>query len=337
MEDNIIRMGHGSGGRLTRELIRTVFIQRFGNSILNQLGDAAVIPGFEKIALTTDSFVIDPIFFPGGDIGKLAVCGTVNDLCVAGAVPKYLSAGFILEEGFSIDQLIRIADSMAMEAKKACIEIVTGDTKVVKRGQCDKIYINTSGIGLVPHDRLHLSDGSMIEPGDKIIITGSLGDHAIAILSARENLSLEEEIISDACPLNHLTEKILKIPSDIRFMRDITRGGIATILTETCEMKNFGIEIEERTLPIRKSVRAVCELYGFDPIYLANEGKLLIVVKGTVADKILNTLQVEEPGKEAAIIGEITQAHPGLAIMKSVVGGSRIIDILSGEMLPRIC
>jgi hydrogenase expression/formation protein HypE len=338
MDDTIIRIGHGSGGRLTRDLINEIFVKRFGNPLLNQLSDAAILTTSEKnIAFTTDSYVIDPIFFPGGDIGKLAVSGTVNDLCVSGAIPKYMSVGIILEEGFKIDLLTQIAESMAIEAKKAGVLIVTGDTKVVKRGQCDKIFINTSGIGIVPPDRMHLSKGSKIESGDKIIITGTLGDHAIAILSARENLSLDEEILSDTSPLNSLTEAMLIEASDIHFMRDITRGGIASILVETCEKKSFGIEVDERMIPMHKSVKAICELYGFDPLYLANEGKLMAIVSSHAAEKIVSLIRKEKHGKEAAIIGEITSSHTGLAVLRSIIGGRRIIDMLGGEMLPRIC
>ncbi len=336
--DDIIRIGHGSGGRLTRELIDTIFLKYFNNPILSGLNDASTLSmEINTLAFTTDSYVIDPIFFPGGDIGKLALSGTVNDLCVSGAIPKYLSCGFIIEEGLPIADLKKIVKSMAAEAVRAGVSIVTGDTKVVKRGQCDKIFINTSGIGILPSDRMHISNGNTIQRGDKIILSGTLGNHTIAILAAREGLTLDEAILSDTAPLNKLVEKVLRQPSDIRFMRDITRGGLATVLTEICEKKEFGIEIEEKNIPVRQSVRAVCELYGFDPLYLANEGKMILIVKQGTEDKIIEQLHADELGQDAAVIGEICINHSGKAVLQSVIGGRRMIDMLSGEMLPRIC
>jgi hydrogenase expression/formation protein HypE len=338
IRNDLIRIGHGSGGRLSRELIDHVFVKHFSNPLLDQLSDAAYLKSTnEALAFTTDSYVIDPIFFPGGDIGQLAVSGTVNDLCVSGAKPLYMSTGFIIEEGFSISELEKIAGSMAKEAKIAGIQIVTGDTKVVKKGQCDKIFINTSGIGVISDDRLHLKDIGTITPGDKIIVTGTLGDHAIAILCARENLKLDEKIVSDATPLNSLTEKILENPEDIKFMRDITRGGLATILVETCEKKPFGIQVNEKAVPVHQSVQSVCDLYGFDPMYLANEGKIMIVVKSGEEESVLSRIRLDNKGQEAAIIGEITETNRGKAVMISSIGGKRMIDMLSGEMLPRIC
>jgi hydrogenase expression/formation protein HypE len=338
MQNKVILIGHGSGGRLSRQLISQLFVKYFSNESLNRLGDAS---WFElaggQLAFTTDSYVIDPIFFPGGDIGRLAVCGTVNDLSVAGADPRYLSAGFIIEEGFPLADLEKIVRSMAVEAAGAGVKIVTGDTKVVKKGQCDKIFINTSGIGLVPEDRYHLKDGACIEPGDKIVVSGTLGDHAIAILSARENLRLDEAILSDAAPLNHLTSKILKTASSIRFMRDITRGGLASVLAEVCEGKPFGMHLEENSIPVRRSVLSICELYGFDPLHLANEGKIMIIVKQGEEDQILKILRQDPLGSEACIIGEITGKNEGKVLMTSSIGGTRIIDMLNGEMLPRIC
>ncbi len=338
MENDVILIGHGSGGRLSRELIDEIFKANFSNTALNVLGDSAAISlDSNTIAYTTDSYVVDPIFFQGGDIGQLAVSGTVNDLCVSGAVPKYLTAGFIIEEGFPIIDLERVVKSMAREAKRAKVDIVAGDTKVVKRGQCDKLFINTSGIGIIPADRSHLNTGNAIAVGDKIIITGTLGDHAIAILAARENLTLAEDISSDAAPLNSMTERILKEPESIRFMRDITRGGLATVLVETCEAKPFGIIIHETNLPVRQSIRAVCDLYGFDPIYLANEGKIMMVIRAGEEDKILKQLHKDPLGKEAMVVGEITSDHPQRVVMESIIGGRRIVEMLSGEMLPRIC
>jgi hydrogenase expression/formation protein HypE len=338
MNHEIILIGHGSGGRLSHELIESVFRSSFSNKTLDILGDASIVElEHTRIACTTDSYVIDPIFFPGGDIGKLAVSGTVNDLSVSGAIPKYLTAGFIIEEGFNVNELHRIAKSMANEAKMAGVAIIAGDTKVVRHGQCDKLFINTSGLGIMPDNRCHISTGNTITPGDKILVTGTLGDHTIAILSAREKLSLDENIQSDVAPLNGLTESILSIPENIRFMRDITRGGLATILVESCQNKTFGVQIYEDSLPVKKAVRAVCELYGFDPIYLANEGKIMIIVKEGQEIKILKQLRKHPLGANAQLIGEITSEHPGRVVMESTIGGGRVIEMLSGEMLPRIC
>lgn len=338
MQHKNILIGHGSGGRLSRELINEIFVRHFSNEALNSLGDSSVVPcNSERLAFTTDSYVIDPLFFPGGDIGQLAVSGTVNDLSVAGAIPQYLSAGFIIEEGFPLEDLDRIAASMAREAREAGVQIVTGDTKVVKRGQCDKLFINTSGVGTIPEDRNHLQTGEKINAGDKIIVTGNLGDHAIAVLSARENLSLDESILSDAAPLNDLVSKVLENPEDIRLMRDITRGGLATVLSEVSAKQDYGIRIYEERIPVRKPVRSVCELYGFDPLYLANEGKIMMIVKSGKEEKILALLQQHKKGKDAAIIGEISPDNPSKTVMISAIGGKRIVDMLSGEMLPRIC
>lgn len=338
MKSDLIRIGHGSGGRLTRELINEVFVKQFSNPTLNELSDSAWLsPQNDELAFTTDSYVIDPVFFPGGDIGQLAVSGTINDLCVTGAKPMYLSAGFIIEEGFPISELQKIASSMAEEAESAGVYIVTGDTKVVKKGQCDKVFINTSGIGIIGPERVHLRNVGGINPGDRIIVTGTLGDHSIAILAARENLNLDQDIISDASPLNILTEKILQNPEEIRFMRDITRGGLATILVETCENKSFGIQIYEKYIPVKQSVRSICELYGFDPLYLANEGKLMVIVASDAAEKVMDRIKNDDHGKDAAAVGEITANNSGKAVMISSIGGKRMIDMLSGEMLPRIC
>ncbi|MBN1596849.1 MAG: hydrogenase expression/formation protein HypE [Bacteroidales bacterium] len=338
MNNEIIRIGHGSGGRLSRELINDIFLRYFNNATLKQLNDAASLSVQKgRIAFTTDSYVIDPIFFPGGDIGQLAVSGTVNDLCVSGAIPKFLSAGFIIEEGFSLINLEKIVASMAREAKKAGVEIVTGDTKVVRRGQVDKIFINTSGIGIIPEDRFHLSEKLDPAPGDKIIITGTLGDHSIAILSAREKIPLDEIILSDAEPLTDLVNNVLRKPEEVLFMRDITRGGLATVLVEICENLKFGIEIKEADIPVFQSVKSVCELYGFDPLYLANEGKIVMIVKTGSEQRILDRIKSYDPGNRAAIIGEITIEHPSKVVIKSIIGGRRVVDMLSGEMLPRIC
>ena len=333
-----ILLGHGSGGLMTSDLIRDVFVKNFSNPMLNVLGDAAVVKmGDALIAFTTDSFVVDPVFFPGGDIGKLAVCGTVNDLCMTGAKPLFLSSGFIMEEGFPLDDLERIVHSMAAEAEKAGVKIITGDTKVVKKGQCDKIFINTAGIGLLEKRFENISKGSLIKPGDRILVNGYLGDHEIAILSARENLTFEEPVLSDVAALNHLVRNLLEAGIEIRFMRDITRGGLATILAEITASASFGVIIDEQLLPIREQVNGLCEVYGFNPLYLANEGKLLLIVTEESADLALKIMQRFSAGVNARSIGSITASNPGKAIMKSVIGGTRIIERLAGEQLPRIC
>jgi len=338
MNYDTILIGHGSGGQLTRQLIHDVFIKEFGNPILEKETDAAILSGLSgKLAYTTDSFVIDPIFFPGGDIGKLAVCGTINDLCVMGATPQYISLGVIIEEGFPVSDLKKIAHSIANEAKNAGVIIAAGDTKVVKKGQCDKIFINTSGIGTVPDEHIHLSDLSLISPGDQVIVTGNLGDHSIAILAARENLIIDSKIESDSASLIEITRTALKKPSEIAFMRDITRGGLATVMNEACLDRKFGIELDEEKIPVQKGVKSLCELYGFDPLYLANEGKIALIVKPNSANNIISSLRKTPNGKNAAIIGRVTFEHPSKVVIKSIIGGKRIIEMLNGEILPRIC
>jgi hydrogenase expression/formation protein HypE len=327
-------LGHGSGGLMTGDLIRDLFMKQFNNPYLSLLGDSAIVAvENSRLAFTTDSFVVDPIFFPGGDIGKLAVCGTVNDLSVSGARPLYLSAGFILEEGLPISDLERIVHSMAQEAKNAGIQIVTGDTKVVKHGQCDKIFINTAGIGIL--ERKNVSDND-IKEGDAILVNGFLGDHEIAILSARENLQFESPIYSDVASLNHMIDMLYNAGVEIRYMRDITRGGIATILAEIAVGKT-GIMIDEQTIPIREQIMGICEIYGFNPLYLANEGKALMIVSAKTEDLAIKVLHRHELGRDARCIGKISAANPGKVLMKSTIGGTRIIDKLAGEQLPRIC
>jgi hydrogenase expression/formation protein HypE len=333
-----ILLGHGSGGLMTSELIRDLFVRYFNNTVLNALSDSAVvqIKGTD-LAFTTDSFVVDPLFFPGGDIGKLAVCGTVNDLCVSGAKPLFLSAGFIIEEGFPLSDLERITISLADEAARAGVQIVTGDTKVVKRGQCDKLFINTAGIGLIEKKYISIAGGTLIRPGDQIVVNGYLGDHEMAVLSARENLSFEEVVLSDVAPLNHMVMSLLEAGTDIRFMRDITRGGLATVLSEIVSPGKFGIEIEETSLPIREQVNGLCEIYGFNPLYLANEGKVLMIVAKESAGYAVEQMKRFDIGGHACVIGSICSSNPGRVLMRSVIGGTRIIDKLAGEQLPRIC
>ena len=333
-----ILLGHGSGGLMTCDLIRDLFVKFFDNPILDSLTDSAIAQVEDTLlAFTTDSFVVDPIFFPGGDIGKLAVCGTVNDLSVSGARPLFLSAGFILEEGFPIDDLERIVHSMAEEARKTDVQIITGDTKVVKKGQCDKIFINTSGIGLIEKRYAGISKGTLIKPDDMLIVNGYLGDHEIAILSAREHLQFEEPVISDVASLNQLITSLLEAGIEIRFMRDITRGGIATILAEISALMNLGILIDEKSIPVREQVIGICEVYGFNPLYLANEGKVLMIVAPESAELAVKLMQQHPIGKDAQVIGKVTGRNPGKVLLKSMIGGTRIIDKLAGEQLPRIC
>jgi hydrogenase expression/formation protein HypE len=338
MNNDIISIGHGSGGKLTHQLIEKLFVQYFKNPHLEILNDASIIHTTSKTAFTTDSYVIDPLFFRGGNIGNLSVSGTVNDLLVSGALPKYLSAGFIIEEGFSMESLEQIVKSMAEEAVNANVEIVTGDTKVVKKGQCDKLFINTAGIGQGIEAVSHLWNKPKLLPGDKLIVSGFLGDHSAAILAARNNITFETKITSDVAPLNQLILPLFeKFGSRILFMRDITRGGLATILNELCNNTNFGIGIEESKIPVRQEVKGFCEIFGFDPLYLANEGKIVIVVKNEQAKSLLELMKKLPYGENAKIIGEITDKNTGKVILKTEIGSHRILDMLSGELLPRIC
>jgi hydrogenase expression/formation protein HypE len=338
IKNDKVLLGHGSGGKLSHDLISSLFVKYFKNEYLDKQTDAAVLelPG-AQISFTTDSFVVDPIFFPGGDIGKLAVCGTVNDLAVSGAIPLYLSAGFIIEEGFPFQDLEAIVRSMAAEAKKAGVIIVTGDTKVVNRGKCDKIFINTAGIGKISKQHLKIGEGSLIQPGDKIIINGSVGDHGLAVLAARKELNIQSDIRSDCASLNGLIKNILAASDGIKFMRDATRGGLATVMSELAEKKQFGITLEESQILVSPKVRAFCELLGFDPLYVANEGKVVIVVNPVSAGKIISVMKEHEFGKDARIIGEITGSYVGKAFINTGIGGRRILDMLAGEQLPRIC
>jgi hydrogenase expression/formation protein HypE len=338
IKNDKVLLGHGSGGKLSHDLISSLFVKYFRNDYLDKQTDAAILEISEtQLSFTTDSFVVDPIFFPGGDIGKLAVCGTVNDLAVSGATPLFLSAGFIIEEGFSLQDLEAIVRSMAAEAKKAGVIIVTGDTKVVNRGKCDKIFINTAGIGKIANQNLTIGEGSQIKPGDKIIINGSIGDHGMAILAARKELNIQSDISSDCASLNGLIKNVLAATNGIKFMRDATRGGLATVLAELSEKRNFGITIEESQLLVSQKVRAFCELLGFDPLYVANEGKVVMVVDAASAEKVISVMTEHEFGRGARIIGEINVNYPGKAFINTGIGGKRIIDMLAGEQLPRIC
>lgn len=336
--DKTILLGHGSGGVMTGNLIGDLFVKHFNNPHLNVLGDSALADaGGTLIAFTTDSFVVDPVFFAGGDIGKLAVCGTVNDLAVAGAKPLYLSAAFIIEEGFHMADLERIVASMAEAAENAGVEIITGDTKVVKKGQCDKVFINTAGIGTVEKKYAGLSSGMQITEGDQLLVNGFLGDHEIAILAARENLQFETPVISDVASLNGLIRQILDAGIEVKFMRDITRGGIATILAEIATSSNKGLLIDEQLIPVREQIHGICEIYGFKPLYLANEGKVLMVVSPGTAERALEIMQGHPLGKDARNIGTVTTTNAGRVLLKSAYGGTRLLTKLAGEQLPRIC
>lgn len=333
-----ILLGHGSGGQMSHELIRDLFVSAFSNPVLREQTDAALLelPG-GTLSFTTDSFVVDPIFFPGGDIGKLAVCGTVNDLAVTGARPLFISAAFILEEGFPVNDLEIIVTSMAAEARKAGVTIVTGDTKVVDRGKCDKVFINSAGIGVLESRHRGIAVGQGIMPGDKILVNGSLGDHGMAVLAARNELNIRSEIASDCASLNGLIHAVLESTGGVRFMRDPTRGGLATVVAELAQHKPFGVRLNEEAIYVNPQVRGFCELLGFDPLYVANEGKVMMVVSRDEADMALAAMKNHDLGRDAAIIGEISGQYPGKAWLHTGIGGSRILDMLAGEQLPRIC
>jgi hydrogenase expression/formation protein HypE len=334
-----IVLGHGSGGKLSAELIEKVFVSRFRNSTLEKMDDQAVLEiGGTRLAFTTDSFVVTPIFFPGGDIGALAVNGTVNDLAMGGAKPLYLSAAFILEEGLAAADLERVVDSMAAAAQSAGVQLVTGDTKVVNRGKGDKVFITTTGIGVVPPGIRMSADRA--RPGDKVLLSGFIGDHGITILSQREGLEFESALESDCAALNGLVDAMLDAAADpaaFRVMRDPTRGGVATVLNEIAGKSRVGMVLTESAIPVRESVRGACELLGLDPLYVANEGKLVAVVAPEVAEHVLGAMGSHPLGADSRIIGEVVEQHPGMVLMKTSVGGTRVVDVLFGEQLPRIC
>jgi hydrogenase expression/formation protein HypE len=337
-----VLLGHGSGGRLTADLIERLFVPAFDNEVLRALEDQATLnlgglngPNCPRLAFTTDSFVVRPIFFPGGDIGKLAVHGTVNDLAVGGARPLFLSAAFILEEGLAVADLKRIVSSMREACALAGISLVTGDTKVVDRGKGDQVFITTSGIGLLPEGRA-LSIRAA-RPGDRILVSGTVGDHGIAIMSVREGIEFETVLESDSAPLNDLTRVMLEACPGIRSMRDPTRGGLSSALNELAAASRVGVELREARIPLRPEVRGACEMLGLDPLYVANEGKLLAVAPPFDADRLLEVMRNHPLGRNAAIIGEVVSDHPGMVTMHSLVGGERVVTMLAGEQLPRIC
>ena len=341
MNDETVLLGHGSGGTMMKRIIDDVFFEAYAGDELRRGDDAAVLPAppaGARLALSTDSFVVTPHFFPGGDIGHLAVCGTVNDVATAGAIPQYLSCGFVLEEGFPMDDLRRICASVAACAKEAGVRIVTGDTKVVNRGHGDGVYINTTGVGFVPEGR-ELS-GRLIQPGDKVILSGTLGDHGITIMSCRESLSFKAQIESDAAPLNHLIAETLEAAPHARAFRDPTRGGLASTLNEFASQASVDITVEEDAVPVKPAVLGACEMLGYDVFQVANEGKMVCVVPADEAEAALDAMRANQYGADAAIIGEVTEAQPergSKVFLRTAFGGTRILDMLVGEQLPRIC
>jgi hydrogenase expression/formation protein HypE len=331
-----IVLAHGSGGKLSRQLIDQLVLPQFRNELLAPLHDGAVFAlNGERLAFTTDSYVVSPVFFPGGDIGKLAVHGTVNDLAMCGARPLYLSASFILEEGLPMEDFWRVVQSMRAAAESSKVQLVTGDTKVVDRGKADKIFINTSGIGIVPKQvNIHPARAQV---GDKILVSGPIAVHGIAIMSVREGLEFETQIASDTAPLHELVEAMIAVGIDIHVLRDPTRGGVTSALSEIAQTAKVGMLLEESSIPISEEVKGACEILGLDPLYVANEGKLVAIVRSEDADLALKALRSHALGKDAAVIGEVVSDHPGFVMMKTRVGGTRVVDMLSGEQLPRIC
>ncbi|HET7441188.1 MAG TPA: hydrogenase expression/formation protein HypE [Terriglobales bacterium] len=331
-----ILLGHGSGGRLSAELIRDIFVPALHNPILARLDDQAILDvNGCRLAFTTDSFVVKPLFFPGGDIGSLAVNGTVNDLAMGGARPLFLSAGFVLEEGLSLDVLRRVLESLGRAASDAGVQVVTGDTKVVEKGSCDGLFINTSGIGLVPSNLL--LSASQARPGDKVLLSGSIGEHGIAILAQREGLEFESTVDSDTAALHGLVAEMLKTTTEIRCMRDPTRGGLSSALNEIAEQSGVAIELEERRIPVTEAVRGACEVLGLDPLYVANEGKLVAIVAPYAADALLENMRAHPLGKNSQIIGTVIPSDGNFVIMRTSLGTTRIVDMLAGDQLPRIC
>jgi len=332
-----IVIGHGSGGKMSHDLIRSMFLPHFSNPALDVGNDAAVLQPITNghLAISTDSHVVWPLFFPGGDIGRLAVCGTVNDVAMMGAIPKYLTAGFILEEGFELSQLTRIVDSMKTAVAEADIQIVAGDTKVVQKGKADGIYINTAGIGVLS-DGIDIS-GDKAQPGDVVILSGPIGDHGIAVLDARGDLGFRSNVRSDVAPLNHLVTAMLEASREIHVLRDPTRGGVASALNEIAQQSQVSIILTESVIPIRPAVLSACEMLGFDPLCIANEGKLIAIVKPSGASKVLKAMKANRYGKEAVIIGEVRASPKGRVLLKTAIGSLRVVNTLSGELLPRIC
>jgi hydrogenase expression/formation protein HypE len=336
MQTERIQMDHGAGGRASHDLVANTFMPALANPILKELNDSALLNLQDvRLAISTDSYVVDPIFFPGGDIGSLAVHGTVNDLAMRGAQPRYLSAGFILEEGLEITDLEKLLTSMGQAAREAGVQVAAADTKVVERGKADRIFINTAGVGIIAPG-VDIA-GQNAKPGDVVLINGPVGDHGIAVLSMREGLSFQTDIESDSAPLNGLVSDMLEVSRNIHVLRDPTRGGVATALNEVAKQSRVGIELEEAELPVRSEVHAACEMLGLDPLYVANEGKVLAVVASEDADQVLDKMRQHQLGRDSCVIGMVVSEHPERVVLRTGIGGRRIVDMLSGEQLPRIC
>ncbi len=336
MNEKIITLDHGSGGKISNNLIKTVFLKYFNNKFLKELHDGAILPSSnKKIAFSTDSYTVTPLFFPGGNIGNLAIHGTVNDLAMCGAKPKYLSVSFIIEEGFSVEMLEKIVFSMAESARTAKVQIVTGDTKVVGHGEVDGLYINTAGIGFI--DKNVFISARHAQPGDVVIVNGPMGNHGISILATRENLQLEQVVFSDTAPLSEIVIKILSITEEIHVLRDPTRGGLATTLNEISQESNVEIEINEEAIPIDENVRDACEILGYDPLYLANEGKMIVFVPEKYSREVLDEMKKCQYGDHSKIIGKVISDSRNGVYLKTKIGGKRVLGMLSGEQLPRIC
>ena len=330
-----IALAHGEGGELTHQLIQDVFIKSFGHGVQTKL-DSAILPGLDhNMAVTTDSFVVKPIFFPGGNIGKLAITGTVNDLAVCGATPRYITAGFILEEGFPVKDLKKIVQSMAEEADREGVKIIAGDTKVVEKGSVDGVFINTTGIG--ERHETHRPSPEDMKKGDAVIISGTIGDHGTAILGARNELGLMTDVSSDCASLNHLTKELINEVGGIRIMRDPTRGGLATTLVEICEDFHVTITLDEASIPVRKDVQGACDILGFDPLFLANEGKIAVIVESSLAERAISILKQNEFGRNARVIGQVSSVEAGKLLLTTPFGTTRRLQRLSGMLLPRIC
>lgn len=336
MSPTKILLDHGAGGKLAHQLTTELLLPLFDNPILAPLHDGALLElDSARLAFSTDSYVVDPLFFPGGDIGDLAVNGTVNDLAMCGAVPRYLSMGLIIEEGFALEDLKRILISMRRAMDQAGVLLATGDTKVVPKGVADKIFINTSGIGVIPQGvRIR---GDLACPGDRILLSGTMADHGMAVLTQREGLRFESDLCSDTAPLNHMVQAILACTLEVHVLRDPTRGGVGTALNEIAQKSGVGMIIEESALPMNKATAGICEMLGFDPLYVANEGKLLCMVPEVAAEAVLAEIRRHPSGRQACVIGQVVADHPGRVVMHTRIGGRRIVDMLSGEQLPRIC
>lgn len=331
-----ILLGHGSGGKLTAELVRKLFLPAFKNEYLARLDDQAVFDlNATRVAFTTDAFVVTPLFFPGGDIGRLAVNGTVNDLAMSGARPLYIAAAFILEEGLATEDLSRVVESMREASVDAGVQLVTGDTKVVERGKGDKVFITTTGLGILERPTVISADRA--RPGDKVILSGTIGDHGTAILSRRESLEFEGTIESDTAPLHTLVATMLETTDEIHCLRDPTRGGLGTSLNEIAAASGVGLEMDEEAIPVRENVKGACEILGLDPLYVANEGKLVALVAANAAENVVRKMRKHPLGREARLIGKVVAEHPGMVLLKTAIGGTRIVDLPLGEQLPRIC